>query len=298
MNYDSIHAFLTVAECGNISNAAQKLYISQSNLSARLQTLEKEIGHPLLIRSKGHRSIELTSHGEKFLALARQMENIFLEVEQLRDEPERTPLTICLGDVNNTFTFVPFYQAFTKKHPEICLECHTAHSREVFANIESGRYDLGFSCSLYAGMNVRTTLLFEEPMFLLTSTESPYYNGIHPSQLPAELEIYHRFSAEYELWHNARWPLHRCRMRISTGAMAKDYLDDAGTWIISCASTCLQLSERYHFSVYSLSETPPARKCWMVESQIQKPSRQKAIAVFKEELAEFIRSNVNLDAKI
>lgn len=294
MNYDSIHAFLTVAECGNISNAAQKLYISQSNLSARLQTLEKEVGHPLLIRSKGHRTVELTSHGEKFLFLAKQMESIFLEVEQLRDEPARVPLSICTIDINNTFTFVPFYQQFTKKHPEICLECHTAHSREVFANIESGKYDLGIAGSIYANANVRTTLLFEEPMFLLTSSKSPYYNGISPAELPAEKEIYHRWSSEYDLWHKAHWPVHRCRLRISTGTMAKDYLDDPEAWIVACVSTCLQLSERYHFSVYSLSETPPPRKCWLVESQIQKPSRQKAIQVFKEELTEFIRSNVNL----
>ena len=80
--------------------------------------------------------------------------------------------------------------------------------------------------------------------------------------------------------------------------MAKDYLDDPQPWIIACVSTCLQLSERYHFSVCSLSETPPPRKCWPAESRIQKPGRQNAIRVFKEELFEFIRSNVNLDSRI
>ena len=43
--------FLTIAREGNISHAAEKLFLTQSSLSQHLQRLEKEVGMPLVDRS-------------------------------------------------------------------------------------------------------------------------------------------------------------------------------------------------------------------------------------------------------
>ena len=52
--------------------AAQALYITQPTLSARLQTLEDEVGTPLFVRGKGLRRLELTDAGSRFLPLAQR----------------------------------------------------------------------------------------------------------------------------------------------------------------------------------------------------------------------------------
>ena len=67
-----IQAFLTVQQTLSISRAAEQLYISQSSLSSRLQTLEQELGAPLFVRGRGRRELSLTAEGERFLPLARQ----------------------------------------------------------------------------------------------------------------------------------------------------------------------------------------------------------------------------------
>lgn len=52
MNIDGLKYFVTVAECGSFSKAAERLYITQPALSRHIQRLEEELGAPLLQRSR------------------------------------------------------------------------------------------------------------------------------------------------------------------------------------------------------------------------------------------------------
>ena len=55
------HIFYTVAQCGNISAAARKLYISQPAVSKSVSRLEESFSSPLLVRSS--RGVTLTENG-------------------------------------------------------------------------------------------------------------------------------------------------------------------------------------------------------------------------------------------
>ena len=56
------------AECGNITEAAEKLFISQPSLSAAIHNLEKEMGVTIFVRSK--KGVVLTREGEELLSYA------------------------------------------------------------------------------------------------------------------------------------------------------------------------------------------------------------------------------------
>ena len=56
------------AECGNITEAAEKLFISQPSLSAAIHNLEKEMGVTIFVRSK--KGVVLTREGEEMLSYA------------------------------------------------------------------------------------------------------------------------------------------------------------------------------------------------------------------------------------
>lgn len=62
---------VTVAETGNITEAAGKLFIAQPSLTASIQELEKEFG--IRIFERGKKGISLTKEGEEFLGYARQV---------------------------------------------------------------------------------------------------------------------------------------------------------------------------------------------------------------------------------
>lgn len=69
MELRHLRYFVTVAETGNISQAAQKLFIAQPPLSAQIRQLEEEVGAPLLLRLP--RGVALTPAGQSFLNDAR-----------------------------------------------------------------------------------------------------------------------------------------------------------------------------------------------------------------------------------
>lgn len=65
MQIKQLEYFLEVAQSASINQTAQKLFISQQALSASLTSLEKELGYPLLIRSK--QGVSLTEKGQLVL---------------------------------------------------------------------------------------------------------------------------------------------------------------------------------------------------------------------------------------
>jgi DNA-binding transcriptional LysR family regulator len=66
---DQLHYFVTVADEGQITRAARKLYIAQPALSQAISQLESDLGLRLLERHP--RGVRLTASGEAFLEKAR-----------------------------------------------------------------------------------------------------------------------------------------------------------------------------------------------------------------------------------
>lgn len=71
MTLKQLQYMITVAEEGNITSAARKLYIAQPSLTAAIHELENELDITLFQRS--NKGIKLTSEGEEFLGYARQV---------------------------------------------------------------------------------------------------------------------------------------------------------------------------------------------------------------------------------
>ena len=71
MTYKQLQYIVTVAEEGNITSAAKKLFIAQPSLTSAIRELENEYGITLFMRS--NKGIKLTSEGEEFLGYARQV---------------------------------------------------------------------------------------------------------------------------------------------------------------------------------------------------------------------------------
>ena len=86
MNINQIEAFLEVVSSKNISEAARKLYVSQSTVSQRIKELEEELKITLFIREQGNREVELTALGLDFLVMAEQWYSMLNEMKQFTIE--------------------------------------------------------------------------------------------------------------------------------------------------------------------------------------------------------------------
>src|SRR5215469_14761126 len=68
MNQAELATFLAVAELRSLARAAQRLNVTQSTVTSRLDSLEAKLGQKLLHRRKS--GTELTSAGFKFIRYA------------------------------------------------------------------------------------------------------------------------------------------------------------------------------------------------------------------------------------
>ena len=71
MTHKQLLYAVTVAEEGNLTNAAKKLFIAQPSLTAAIHELEDEFGIRIFIRS--NKGIKVTPDGDEFLGYARQV---------------------------------------------------------------------------------------------------------------------------------------------------------------------------------------------------------------------------------
>ena len=73
MTFQQLKYVLTVANCGSINRAAEKLFVSQSSVSSALSELEKEFNVTLFIRGSGSTGTVLTKDGQDFLRYAKSI---------------------------------------------------------------------------------------------------------------------------------------------------------------------------------------------------------------------------------
>ena len=138
------HIFYTVAQCGNISAAAKKLYISQPAVSKSISRLEENFASPLLIRSS--RGVTLTENGR---LLYRQLETAFQAIRQGEEMISKNDLlgagSLSIG-VSTTlckYVLLPYLQDYIAENPyvKVSLSCQSTY--ETIAALESGTLDLG-----------------------------------------------------------------------------------------------------------------------------------------------------------
>lgn len=79
MTLRTMQIFVTVAECGNMTKAAEKLYISQPSVSLTISEIEKEYDIILFERIRG--KLQLTQTGEMLLGYAKKMMEMEQELE-------------------------------------------------------------------------------------------------------------------------------------------------------------------------------------------------------------------------
>lgn len=71
MTLQQLTYLVTVADCGNITEAAEKLFVSQPSLSTAISNLEKEMGIKAFVRS--NKGVVATREGEELLSFARML---------------------------------------------------------------------------------------------------------------------------------------------------------------------------------------------------------------------------------
>jgi LysR family glycine cleavage system transcriptional activator len=184
----ALQALALVAESSSFTEVADKLHLTQSAVSRKIQQLESHYGAPLLVRNS--RNMQLTEHGKAVLEVARKVLGELRALdEQLtrRDRPFRIRIFVSLA----VRWLLPRMLDFYAQCPDLSLSIETVATEVVEASGECDAYIL----YLPEMPNDPAFLtLFEE--FLVPVCASSAVNGKPPPTSLAEL-------AEHTLIHGS-----------------------------------------------------------------------------------------------
>lgn len=295
MTFEQIKTFLAIVEFGNISAASEALYVSQSAISSRIQLLEEELGVQLLIRNKGIRTIELTSYGESFIPLAHQWLSLWQDSKKLKTSEKIQELHIGSVDLINSFTFAPLYERYLRNYPNTKLGLHTFHSSEIHTLVANRNVDIGFVFSEMKYPDLISKPVYREKMYLICNQESHYYDHIHPKELDIKNEIFLKWGADFQQWHNIHWNPHDYPLiTVNTRSLISRYLSIPERWAIAPMSLVSYLKPFYNIACYQIQEPPPPRICYQLTHRYIKPSLINTLEIFEREVVDFIQSNENI----
>jgi DNA-binding transcriptional LysR family regulator len=173
MELRQLRHFVAVAETGNISRAAQKIFLTQPALSRQIKALEEEIGQCLLER-KAH-SIHLTPAGEAMLREAREL---LLHADQAAERVRATSsggrLRIGYAPSLASGLLSPAVANFTQVHPGTRVEMFDLSTGEMLTGLEAGTLDVAVTVRPRGGTRgLQWTPLVSSPWRLAVNLKHP-----------------------------------------------------------------------------------------------------------------------------
>ena len=142
MKIVQLEYFCAVSQYHSITQAAQKLYVTQPAVSNAIRELEKEFSVSLFTRSKNH--LTLTKEGELFYqkaaALLRQIQQTSSELYDLGKQT--SPVRIGIPPILSTIFFPDMLTEFRKEYPEIPVELFEYGSRRAADLVQEETLDL------------------------------------------------------------------------------------------------------------------------------------------------------------
>ena len=144
MDLRRLRYFVAVAETGNISKAAQKIFLTQPALSRQIKALEDEIG--LLLMERQAHSVRLTPAGEALLPEARDLLRHAREaLERVRSCGQGARLRIGYAPSLASGLLSDAVERFTRKQAGVRVELLDLSSRELLAGLEEGALDIALT---------------------------------------------------------------------------------------------------------------------------------------------------------
>ena len=169
MDLEQVRTFLAVAANGSFLEAASRLYVTQSTVSARIHSLEAWLGNRLFTRNRSGAS--LTPAGKRFL---RHAKSLVLTLEQARHDvglPSGFRASISVGARIALWEgFLPQWAGRMRATaPDISIRSEIGFEEDLMRRLIEGTLDIGLMYTPQHSPGLQVEHLFDETLVLLTS---------------------------------------------------------------------------------------------------------------------------------
>ncbi len=142
MTLQQLKYAVTVAECGTISAAAEKLFISQPSLTTAVRELESEMG--VTIFSRTNRGVIVSREGEEFLGYARQILSQAQLLQERFSGREQGEKRFAVSSQHFNFTVLAFSRLVQNfRGPRYSFHFRETTTYEVLEDVSQLRSEVG-----------------------------------------------------------------------------------------------------------------------------------------------------------
>ena len=174
MDFDQLRTFLEVAKQGSFSRAGQKVFRSQSAVSAQIRQIESEYGERLLDRSG--KTVRLTPAGEVFREYAQRM--LSLRDESLRavadhgNDP-RGVLALGANEATCLYVLPNVFAEYLRLYPSVQVSIYRNFSHKILERLDSGAIDVGIVTLPVKMPMLKVRTIFRDRLVLMVSADNP-----------------------------------------------------------------------------------------------------------------------------
>ena len=202
MLFAHLESFVEVARRGNVSRAAEALFLTQPAITARLKALESGLGAKLFVRSS--RGMKLSDAGRAFLPYAERTMTTVDEGRQLITNLRQGnigALVIAAAPAVSTYVLPEILRVFRTTHPKVRLGVKTGHTEEVLDMVLRAEAHIGIGRPI-RHPEIELIPVLDDEMLLVVSARHAFARRgkVRMDELAAErLILFDRTSSYHEL---------------------------------------------------------------------------------------------------
>ena len=195
MDTELARTFLAVAASGSFVGAAERLHVTQSTVSARIRTLEEQLGCQLFTRNRS--GAMLSDAGRRFQKHAALLVRT---VEQARHDvglPRGSRASVVVGARVGLWEnfLIDWLAGLRSAMPDVSFRAEAGFEAELMQGLIDGRIDIGVMYTPQRRPNLDLIPMMDDRLVLVSSTrETGGTSYIHVDWGP---EFYAQHSASY-----------------------------------------------------------------------------------------------------
>ncbi|BFM20392.1 LysR family transcriptional regulator [Gilvimarinus japonicus] len=181
MDTQHLTTFITIAETGSFSEAANRLHLTQPAVSKRIALLEEQLDKKLFDRFGKH--IHLTPAGRVLLPHARQILQSVGDASRALtdlDGDVSGPLSIATSHHIGLHRLPDVLSEFSHKFPQVHLDLHFLDSEKALLAVEQGEFELGvITLAENIGTHMAELPVWQDTLEFVCATNHPLAQRAH-----------------------------------------------------------------------------------------------------------------------
>ncbi|ASK29253.1 LysR family transcriptional regulator [Chryseobacterium sp. T16E-39] len=178
MNLNDLKIFEAVAVHGSFTKAAEVMFTVQSNVTARIKTLEEELEAQLFTRTS--RKVSLTTSGHAFIQYARKITHIIEEAKNEIKKSDQIGGNLCIGCIETTLVFKApqILSDFMKVYPHVALEFKSDTREKLIDDVLNYKLDAAFVSAPIHSSQLEQIHIKQDELVIITSLDEKSINHV------------------------------------------------------------------------------------------------------------------------